>query len=121
MSLPSPPTLSPVLHLANQIHVQLIPPNTTLATIRVHIWRTGGDVILYYKANGKKEIRGKRFNQEAENTDASSPHPGEPVAAAAGDNGGGAVAGGEGISALPAPAPPAQATAAGGGGDNNNP
>jgi WD repeat-containing protein 48 len=29
----------------------------TLATIRAHIWRGGGDVLLYYKANGKKEIK----------------------------------------------------------------
>jgi len=28
----------------------------TLATIRSHLWRGGGDIILYYKANGKKEI-----------------------------------------------------------------
>jgi WD repeat-containing protein 48 len=29
----------------------------TLATIRTHIWRAGGDMMLYYKANGKKTIR----------------------------------------------------------------
>lgn len=29
----------------------------TLATIRTCLWRTSGDMILYYKANGKKEIR----------------------------------------------------------------
>jgi WD repeat-containing protein 48 len=28
----------------------------TLATLRTHIWRTGGDVALFYKANGKKVI-----------------------------------------------------------------
>lgn len=33
----------------------------TLSTMRVHIWRTGGDVLLYYKANGRKEIRGKKL------------------------------------------------------------
>ncbi|PSN73177.1 WD repeat protein-like protein [Corynespora cassiicola Philippines] len=36
---------------------QLIPPTMTLASIRAHVWRGGGDVILYYKANGKKEIK----------------------------------------------------------------
>ncbi|KAJ5945837.1 hypothetical protein N7454_002676 [Penicillium verhagenii] len=35
----------------------LCPPNMTLATIRSCLWRTSGDMILYYKANGKKEIR----------------------------------------------------------------
>lgn len=29
----------------------------TLATIRTHLWRTSGDMILHYKANGKKQIR----------------------------------------------------------------
>lgn len=28
----------------------------TLATMRQHLWRGGGDIILYYKSNGKKEI-----------------------------------------------------------------
>ncbi|CEL03262.1 Putative WD repeat protein (AFU_orthologue; AFUA_5G11870) [Aspergillus calidoustus] len=35
----------------------LIPSNMTLATIRAHLWRTGGDMVLHYKSNGKKEIR----------------------------------------------------------------
>jgi WD repeat-containing protein 48 len=29
----------------------------TLASIRAHIWRGGGDVLLLYKANGRKEIK----------------------------------------------------------------
>jgi WD repeat-containing protein 48 len=36
---------------------QLIPPTMTLASIRAHVWRGGGDVLLYYKANGRKEIK----------------------------------------------------------------
>lgn len=28
----------------------------SLATLRAHVWKGGNDVILYYKANGKKEI-----------------------------------------------------------------
>ncbi|PPJ57550.1 hypothetical protein CBER1_06254 [Cercospora berteroae] len=35
---------------------QILPPTMTLATIRAHVWRGGGDVVLYYKANGKREI-----------------------------------------------------------------
>lgn len=38
-------------------HDQVINPNMTLATLRVHVWRTGGDVLLYYRANGKKVIK----------------------------------------------------------------
>ena len=29
----------------------------TLASIRAHVWRGGGDVLLYYKANGRKQIK----------------------------------------------------------------
>lgn len=29
----------------------------TLATMRSHLWRTSGDMVLHYKTNGKKEIR----------------------------------------------------------------
>ncbi|KIW21338.1 hypothetical protein PV08_01918 [Exophiala spinifera] len=36
---------------------QKVDPNTTLATLRVHVWRTGGDVVLYYKSNGRKKLR----------------------------------------------------------------
>ncbi|KAJ5059171.1 hypothetical protein J3E72DRAFT_400688, partial [Bipolaris maydis] len=36
---------------------QLISPTMTLASIRAHVWRGGGDVILYYKSNGRKEIK----------------------------------------------------------------
>ena len=28
----------------------------SLATLRTHIWRGGNDVVLHYKANGRKEI-----------------------------------------------------------------
>ena len=28
----------------------------SLATLRAHIWKGGNDIVLYYKANGKKEI-----------------------------------------------------------------
>ena len=34
----------------------MVPPTMTLATIRTQLWRGGGDVLLYYKANGRKEI-----------------------------------------------------------------
>ncbi|KAF1956160.1 WD repeat protein-like protein [Byssothecium circinans] len=36
---------------------QLISPTMTLASIRAHVWRGGGDVVLYYKATGRKEIK----------------------------------------------------------------
>jgi WD repeat-containing protein 48 len=27
-----------------------------LATLRTHVWKGGNDIMLYYKANGRKEI-----------------------------------------------------------------
>lgn len=35
---------------------QLLPNTMTLATLRAHIWKGAYDVLLYYKANGRKEI-----------------------------------------------------------------
>ncbi|KAI4748656.1 WD40 repeat-like protein [Aureobasidium sp. EXF-12298] len=49
---------------------QLIPPKMTLATIRTHIWRGGGDVLLHYKANGRKKILHSAEAFEAEKEDA---------------------------------------------------
>ena len=40
----------------------------TLASLRAHVWRGGGDVLLHYKANGRKEIK------------PPAPHPGLPFA-----------------------------------------
>jgi len=36
--------------------VQKLPITMTLATLRAHVWKGGADVMLYYKANGRKEI-----------------------------------------------------------------
>ena len=55
---PDPNTLKPEEYLELYCHGQKVGPNMTLATLRVHVWRTGGDVLLEYKANGKKTIKG---------------------------------------------------------------
>jgi len=49
--------LKPEDYLELSCHGQFIPPTMTLASIRAHIWRGGGDVLLHYKANGRKEIK----------------------------------------------------------------
>lgn len=38
----------------------------TLASIRSQIWRGGGDILLYYKANGKKDIMGAARKQKSQ-------------------------------------------------------
>ncbi|KAF3035722.1 hypothetical protein E8E11_001236 [Didymella keratinophila] len=60
--------LRPYEYLELYCNGQLIDPRMTLASMRAHVWRGGGDVILHYKANGKKEL--KPFPQ----------HPGLPFA-----------------------------------------
>lgn len=40
----------------NYFFSQLLDPLMSLATIRTHVWKSGNDVVLYYKANGRKEI-----------------------------------------------------------------
>lgn len=44
----------------------------TLASVRAHVWRGGGDVLLHYKANGRKEIKHVAFPPPGERTSASS-------------------------------------------------
>ncbi|KAH9865836.1 hypothetical protein J1614_009423 [Plenodomus biglobosus] len=49
--------LKPEEYLELWCNGQLIAPTMTLASIRAHIWRGGGDVLLQYKANGRKQIK----------------------------------------------------------------
>ncbi|KAK0259807.1 hypothetical protein B0A54_08682 [Friedmanniomyces endolithicus] len=51
-----PAALRPEEYLELWCQSQIVPTTMTLATIRSHLWRGGGDIILYYKANGRKEI-----------------------------------------------------------------
>ncbi|OAL29984.1 hypothetical protein AYO22_01890 [Fonsecaea multimorphosa] len=53
---PEESQLKPEEYLELYCQNQLVHPNTTLATLRVHVWRTGGDVVLYYKSNGRKKL-----------------------------------------------------------------
>lgn len=48
--------LKPEDYLELYCNGQLLPPKMTLASIRTHVWRSGGDVVLHYKANGRKAI-----------------------------------------------------------------
>ncbi|RAL00914.1 Pkinase-domain-containing protein [Aspergillus ibericus CBS 121593] len=62
---PEENAMKPEEYLELYCHKMLIPPNMTLATIRTHIWRSSGDMLLHYKANGKKEIRVGRDGERA--------------------------------------------------------
>ena len=52
-----PKPLKPEEYLDLYCNGHLVPPTMTLATIRAHVWSRGGDVMLYYKANGRKQIK----------------------------------------------------------------
>lgn len=49
---PDPELVKPEDYLELYCQDQLVSHNTTLATLRAHVWKAGGDVILYYKSNG---------------------------------------------------------------------
>ncbi|OAA44307.1 WD repeat protein [Metarhizium rileyi] len=51
-----PDALLPEEYLELYCNDQLLDPLMSLATIRTHVWKSGNDVVLYYKANGRKEI-----------------------------------------------------------------
>ncbi|KAI0121437.1 WD40 repeat-like protein [Hypoxylon sp. NC0597] len=53
---PEPGALKPEEYLELYCNDQLLPNTMSLATLRAHIWKGGNDVVLYYKANGRKEI-----------------------------------------------------------------
>ncbi|OQE44853.1 hypothetical protein PENCOP_c002G08129 [Penicillium coprophilum] len=57
---PAESIMPPEEYLELYCQKMLCPPNMTLATIRTHLWRTSGDMVLHYKTNGKKEIHPPR-------------------------------------------------------------
>ncbi|MCJ1316185.1 hypothetical protein MMC15_001505 [Xylographa vitiligo] len=63
---PDPNALKPEEYLDLYCHDQLVPHTMTLATLRAHVWKTGGDVILYYKSNGRRpDLESKLANPPA--------------------------------------------------------
>ncbi|KAL8952352.1 MAG: hypothetical protein Q9222_001732 [Ikaeria aurantiellina] len=52
---PDPNALKPEEYLELYCQDKLVSPNTTLATLRAYIWKSGGDVLLYYKSNGRRQ------------------------------------------------------------------
>ncbi|KAG6036013.1 hypothetical protein E4U41_005847 [Claviceps citrina] len=53
----SPDELAPEDYLDLYCNDQRLDPLMSLATIRTHVWKSGNDVVLYYRANGRKKIR----------------------------------------------------------------
>ncbi|PNY25618.1 WD repeat protein [Tolypocladium capitatum] len=53
----NPDDMAPEEYLELYCNDQLLDTTMSLATIRTHVWKGGNDVVLYYKANGRKEIK----------------------------------------------------------------
>ena len=52
----------------------------TLATLRAHVWKGGNDIVLHYKANGRKDIPIPPSTEPEETPAAEA--TGQPVATA---------------------------------------
>ncbi|KAK0708951.1 hypothetical protein B0T26DRAFT_387808 [Lasiosphaeria miniovina] len=48
--------LKPEEYLELYCNEQLLPITMSLATLRAHVWKGGNDIVLHYKANGRKHI-----------------------------------------------------------------
>ncbi|RAL67183.1 hypothetical protein DID88_007960 [Monilinia fructigena] len=54
---PDPEELKPEDYLDLYCYEQKLPITMSLATLRAHVWKGGADVMLYYKSNGKRNIK----------------------------------------------------------------
>ncbi|KAI0914632.1 WD repeat-containing protein [Ustulina deusta] len=80
---PDPNALKPEEYLELYCNDQLLPNTMSLATLRAHVWKGGNDVVLYYKANGRKEIPKVLPEQETASEAEAAPAPMQPVTAVA--------------------------------------
>ena len=64
---PDPDVIKPEDYLELYCQDQLVAHNTTLATLRAHVWKAGGDVILYYKSSGRRPELEERERIKKEN------------------------------------------------------
>ncbi|KAK5635005.1 hypothetical protein RRF57_010717 [Xylaria bambusicola] len=78
---PDPNALKPEEYLELYCNDQLLPNTMSLATLRAHVWKGGNDIILYYKANGRKEIPKAQAKQEAVPEAEATPASTQPVVA----------------------------------------
>ncbi|KAI0402982.1 WD repeat-containing protein [Xylaria palmicola] len=76
---PDPNALKPEQYLELYCNDQLLPNTMSLATLRAHVWKGGNDVVLYYKANGRKEIPKVLPKREVAAEAEVTPVPTQPV------------------------------------------
>ncbi|KAH6605014.1 hypothetical protein Trco_006721, partial [Trichoderma cornu-damae] len=68
-----PNALKPEEYLELYCNDQLLHPTMNLATLRTHVWKGGNDILLFYKANGRKEIPPLPTASNPQSVDASAP------------------------------------------------
>ncbi|CAG8971014.1 hypothetical protein HYALB_00009865 [Hymenoscyphus albidus] len=63
---PDPDAMKPEEYLELYCYDQKLPITMSLATLRAHVWKGGADVMLYYKSNGRKAIKGEATSATTE-------------------------------------------------------
>ncbi|KAI0876353.1 WD repeat-containing protein [Hypoxylon argillaceum] len=81
---PDPNALKPEDYLELYCNDRLLQNTMSLATLRAHVWKGGNDVVLHYKANGRKEIPKVLPQGEAPSGGEFTPAPTQPATAGAG-------------------------------------
>lgn len=76
---PDPNALKPEEYLELYCNDRLLPNTMSLATLRAYVWKGGNDVVLYYKANGRKEIPKVPAKQKISSEAEVTPVPAQPA------------------------------------------
>lgn len=63
-----PDAMKPEEYLELWCQNTLVKPTVTLATLRAHVWKNGGDVVIYYKSNGRRPELEKRMTRKDDET-----------------------------------------------------
>ena len=66
------PLLKPEDYIDLICHDQRVPHDMTLATLRAHVWKTGGDVVVYYRSNGRKPRLEREHRERMESAAAAA-------------------------------------------------
>ncbi|KAI9155358.1 UBP9-binding protein [Paramyrothecium foliicola] len=77
----NPEGLKPEEYLELYCNDQLLNTTMSLATLRTHLWKGGNDIILYYKANGRKVIHPMEQAADARTSDVEGSVDGVAVTA----------------------------------------
>ena len=69
------PTLKPEDWLELLCHEQLVPMNMTLATLKGHVWKNAGDVMIYFRRKDWREVSERQKEPESAVEHEREPQP----------------------------------------------